>query len=228
MTDAIFLSASVPDAKRSPKYASTADTVAIAAAVGALVYVTMGRRMLIWGGHPAITPMIWVVAESMGVDYGKWVKLYQSKLFKDQFPEDNEHFQNVTFTEAVKDNLADSLHFMRERMFRDQKFEAAVFIGGMGGIVDEYELITKLQPEAKILPVASTGGASVDVADRLKSTPKDLRDDLDYVSLFHRRLNIDPRERRYARPSIQPSKLEDRLWSAKPKNGQPDGSDTAL
>src|SRR5580692_8712294 len=83
MTDAIFLSAGVPDPKRGPQYAKTADTVAITAAVSALVHVTLGRRLLVWGGQPAITPMIWVIAEGLGIEYGDWVKLYQSKHFKD-------------------------------------------------------------------------------------------------------------------------------------------------
>jgi len=229
VTEAIFLSASVPDPKQSPRYASTADSVAITAAVGALVYVTLGRRMLVWGGHPAITPMIWVVAESIGVDYGKWVKLYQSRYFKDDFPEDNERFQNVRFTDAVNDDRADSLRLMRERMFQEQNFEAAVFIGGMEGIVEEFDLFTKFQPDAQILPIASTGAAAIELADRLKSPPKgDLQDDLDYVSLFHRRLRIVPRELRYDRPSNQPQKREDRLWVAPPKNGGSDGSNSAL
>ena len=155
--------------------------------------------MLVWGGHPAITPMIWVVAESMGVDYGKWVKLYQSRYFKDDFPEDNERFQNVRFTDAVKDDRDNSLRLMRERMFMEQNFEAAVFIGGMEGIVEEFDLFTKFQPDAQILPIASTGGAAIELAHRLKSLSKDLQDDLDYVSLFHRRLRIAPRELRYDR-----------------------------
>lgn len=33
MTEAIFLSAGIPDPKRGPEYAATADTVAIASAV---------------------------------------------------------------------------------------------------------------------------------------------------------------------------------------------------
>ena len=84
MVDAIFLSASVPDPKRGPEYAETADAVAITSAVSALVNVTLGRRLLVWGGHPAITPMIWVVAEAIGVDYGRWVRLYQSRYFEDE------------------------------------------------------------------------------------------------------------------------------------------------
>lgn len=86
MPEAIFLSASVPDGRRAPDFAATADTVAITAAVSALVHVVLGRRLLIWGGHPAITPMIWTVAENFGVDYGRWVQLYQSLYFKDEFP----------------------------------------------------------------------------------------------------------------------------------------------
>src|SRR5712691_11730836 len=97
MIDAIFLSAGVPDPNRGPQYAKTADTVAIAAAVNALVHVTLGRRILVWGGQPAITPMIWAVAEGLGIDYGGWVKLYQSEFFRDEYPEDNQKFQNVTY-----------------------------------------------------------------------------------------------------------------------------------
>jgi hypothetical protein len=85
MAESIFLSAGVPDPKRGPEYAASADTVAIASAVSALVYVTLGRRVLVWGGQPAITPMIWIVAQDIGVDYGRWVHLYQSRYFKDEF-----------------------------------------------------------------------------------------------------------------------------------------------
>ena len=107
MEDAIFLSASVPDPKREPEFAATSNSVAITSAVRALVHVTLGRRVLVWGGHPAITPMIKVVAEEMDVDYGKWVKLYQSLYFRDQFPQDNEQFENVnwwSYFESSRDN----------------------------------------------------------------------------------------------------------------------------
>jgi SLOG cluster3 family len=109
MSDAIFLSAGVPDPKRGPEFAKTADTVAITAAVCALVHVTLGRRLLVWGGQPAITPMIWVVAEGLGLQYGSWVKLYQSRYFKDEFPEDNVRFQNVTFIDDVERDREKSL-----------------------------------------------------------------------------------------------------------------------
>jgi hypothetical protein len=218
MSDAIFLSAGVPDPRRSPEHAKTADTVAIQAAVSALVFVTLGRRPLIWGGQPGITPMIWVVAQEMGLDYGRWVQLYQSRFFEDDYPEDNVRFQNVTFTESVNDSRHDSLLAMRKTMFRAHKFSAAVFIGGMKGIVEEYNLFRELQPGATILPIASTGGATLEVAKRLGDLDSDLFEDLDYVSLFHRRLGVQEQEERYATPDGQPTRIEDRLWRPVPRS----------
>lgn len=212
MDDAIFLSASVPDPKRSPEYAKTADPVAINAAVSALVHVTLGRRLLIWGGHPAITPMIWAVAEEMGVNYGRWVRLYQSRFFKDEYPEDNVRFQNVTYTTAVSNDRDMSLRKMREQMFSENRFAAGVFIGGMKGIVEEFELFRKLQPNAVVVPVISTGGAALRVAERLGKIAPDLLNDLDYVSFFHRHLKISVREERYKQPENQPSEVTLRYW----------------
>ena len=93
-----------------------------------------------------ITPMIWVVAQDIGVDYGRWVRLYQSRHFKDEFPEDNERFQNVTYTDDIDKDREKSLFAMRERMFSEHKFKAAVFIAGMSGIVQEYNLFRRMQP----------------------------------------------------------------------------------
>jgi len=212
MNEAIFLSASVPDPKRGPEYAETADTVAITAAVSALVHVTLGRRMLVWGGHPAITPMIWIVAQEMGVDYGRWVRLYQSRFFQDEFPEDNDRFQNVIYSPDVPHDREGSLLLMREQMFSENSFAAGVFIGGMAGILEEFELFSRLQPKAVVVPVISTGGAVLKVAERLSAVAPDLLNDLDYVGLFHRHLGISVREERYRKPEDQPCEVVKRYW----------------
>lgn len=217
MTGSIFLSASVPDPRRAPEYAESADSVAISAAVAALVHVTLGRRVLVWGGHPAITPMVWAVAEALGVDYGGWVKLYQSRYFEDEFPEDNAKFRNVTYTDRFHGNLERSLRVMRTRMFHETKFSAAVFIGGMRGIVDEFDLLREVQPDVAMLPVVSSGGAVLEVAQRLGEYPPDLKSDLDYVSMFHRLLRVSVGERRYRNPADQPESANERLWT--PEDG---------
>jgi hypothetical protein len=213
MTEAIFLSAGIPDPKRGPEYAATADTVAIASAVSALVHVVLGRRLLVWGGHPAITPLIWAMSEQLGVEYGRWVRLYQSKFFEDQFPQDNQRFQNVTYVDAKPGDLPQSLAAMRSEMLKQHDFTSAVFIGGMGGIVDEFRLFTDLHPKATVVPVTSTGGATLDVENLLPSKDADLANDLDYVAVFHRHLRISVREQRYVDPDKQPAREEDRYWT---------------
>jgi SLOG cluster3 family len=209
MTDAIFLSASVPDPNRFPHYAETADAVAISAAVSALVHVALGRRMLIWGGHPAITPMIWVVAKAMNLKYGEWVKLYQSRFFEDRYPEDNKNFENVVFTDPIRGDQEESLLVMRRKMFKENSFRAGVFIGGMKGIIDEFNLFRDMQSKARLIPVVSTGGAVLELAQY--AAGRDLVEDFDYVGLFHRWLEINPAERRYRSPKDQPSDIEARI-----------------
>lgn len=213
MEDSIFLSASVPDPRRAPEFAETSNSVAITSAVRALVHVTLGRRVLVWGGHPAITPMIKVVAEEMGLDYGEWVKLYQSLYFKDQFPQDNEKFGNVIYTENIENDRDKSLLHMRERMFSDNNFKAAIFVGGMAGIIDEFELFAKLQTGKDIIPVLSTGGATLKVAEKINAElGDDLLNDLDYIGLFHRKLEVSAKEDRFLSPADQPKDIEQRYW----------------
>ena len=101
---------------------------------------------------------------------------------------------------------------MREQMFSDFRFTAAVFIGGMDGIIEEFDLIKKMQPQAKLLPVVSTGGAVHDIAQRIGNFPTDLQDDLDYIALFHRHLGISVKEMRYQRTTEQPLAIEERYW----------------
>ena len=187
MQNAVFLSASVPDPD-SNNFIRDADTVAVASAVRALIFVLLGRKPLIWGGHPSIAPMIWSVAEQLGTSYAEWVKLYQSTFFEDVFPEHNKRFDNVEFVERIDGEREASLYQMRVRMFCDNSFSTAIFIGGMKGIVDEARLLSELSPETKLIPILSTGGATHEVLQYSKIN-QDLRvrlkTDVDYVLLFH-------------------------------------------
>ena len=193
----VFLSAGVPDPRRADRYASTSDPVAIGAALAALVYVTLGRRVLVWGGHPAITPMIWAAAEDMGVDYGNWVHLYQSRFFEEDFPAENARFRNVTYVDPVGADRDASLAEMRRRMLSEWTFEAGVFIGGMEGIEQEHDLFGQMHPTASKLPIASTGGAALLLYQRQGDPRSDLATSLDYVGMFHRHLSIPPTEHRH-------------------------------
>lgn len=187
----LFLSASIPVQGRGDFFQS-ADPFLIQFAVRELLTVCLGRRRIVWGGHPAITPMVWAVCESLGVQYATAVRLYQSRFFEESFPEENRYFNNVTYTPAVGDSRDASLERMRRTMLAEP-IEAAVFIGGMEGIFAEYELYRQLHPQGKVLAIAAPGGAAMQLARRLRQRTADI----DFARMFHRRLGIrvdEPRD----------------------------------
>lgn len=188
----IFLSASIPTPDRSPEFAETLDTACIAAAVSALVHVCLGRRRIIWGGHPAITPMIAIIADDIDVDYEKWVTLYQSDFFKDSFPGDNAKFSNIIVTENIDNSREKSLEHLRKRMFTENDVECAVFLGGMEGIKDEYAMLKELSPGTLLYPLYSTGGATLSLPFEHEDNELEsqLRSSIDYVDIFYRILGL--------------------------------------
>ena len=193
---AIFLSASVPTTGRAP-FDQDAEPQIIQAAVSALATVVLGRRSLIWGGHPAITPMLWAAAQDLDVRYANSVHLFQSRFWKEEdFPEENKHFNNVTYVDEVDGDRDESLTKMRVEMLKSTNFEAAVFIGGMEGVFEEYALFASLYPSAICLPLAVTGGAARLLCRQLGyEVPPDIGP-LDFVRLLHRELGLSPRQQR--------------------------------
>lgn len=193
--NAIFLSASVPVPGRG-EYFETANPFLIQLAVRELMTLALGRRRIVWGGHPAITPMVWAVCQDLGVSYADAVVLYQSRFFEELFPEENRNFANVEFVDAIRGDRAASLRSMRHEMLSRPDLEAAVFIGGMEGIFEEYAMFQELHPFGKILAVASPGGAARKLAQTLNKISKVDVTNTDFATLFYRELGIDPVERR--------------------------------
>lgn len=191
---AIFLSASVPT---RPPFDADCRPQEIQAAISALAQVSLGRKKLVWGGHPAITPLLWAAAQAVGVEYAVAVELFQSRFFADEdFPQENKHFANVTYIEPVPGDLAKSLKQMRLAMITSTEFDAAVFVGGMEGIRDEYEMFTATWPNATCIPIAQTGGAAYELALNIGYQPPGDIAPLDFVALLYRELNIRPRQKR--------------------------------
>lgn len=190
---AIFLSASVPTSGRG-NYFETADPFLIQFAVRELIIACLGRRHIVWGGHPAITPMVQAACQELGVIFSNAVTLYQSAFFEGRYPEENKAFDNIQYTEAVPGNLAASLQIMREVMISRDDLVAAVFIGGMDGVEAEYKLFDHYHPDLPVITVAATGGAARDLAIRIGVDTE--LDDVDFTNMFYERLDIDPREDR--------------------------------
>lgn len=184
---AIFLSASIPEVGRG-QYFETADPFLIQCAVRELAIAIVRRYKIVWGGHPAITPMIWSICEDLGADYTDSVTLYQSRFFEGRYPEENQRFDNVVYTDHVPGDIKASLQLMREQMLSRQDLIGAVFIGGMDGVEVEYDIFRRFNPKAFILPVAAPGGAALNLArDNGYFTGRAL-EDIDFATLISRYL----------------------------------------
>jgi hypothetical protein len=191
----IFLSASVP-VVGSDRYFETADPFLIQVAVREFMTLALGRRRVVWGGHPAITPMIWAVCQDLGIRYSDAVLLYQSRFFQEVFPDENAHFANVVFVETVGNEREASLLAMRRAMLSRDDLDAAVFIGGMEGVLEEYEMFTQFHPSSKVVAVASPGGAARELALKINNPSEQQVQSVDYAGMFWRELGINPTERR--------------------------------
>lgn len=188
----IFLSASVPTLDRDPIYFGTADVIAIRDSVIALASTVLAKNgyHLIWGGQPSITPLIALVLKRFGLRMSDRVTLYQSYEFERFFPQENANVGRIIYTDK-RESRAASLRLMREHMIGDHDYSAAVFIGGMEGVQDEYDIFKRLHPNVPCLPVASTGAA----ARLLYSKHPDefderLLTELSYTSLFKELLKL--------------------------------------
>lgn len=183
----IFLSASVPTPER--EYYGTEDVFAIREAIIAFTKVCTEYCIpFYFGGHPAITPLIWQVAMQNVSNSFPLIDIYQSEIFGKKIPKEVNDFNHVHFTSAVDDNIGKSVVAMRKQMFEENKTECAVFIGGMKGILDEYRMLKELYPDAEYLAFVSTGGASADVYKlEGKSNPL-LERGYAYTSIFRKLL----------------------------------------
>lgn len=184
MTGKVFLSASVPLPDRDQEYFRSSDPIAIREAVKALAIVAVEKELrIVFGGHPAITPILGSAFSKSGRNPTEFVTLYQSDFFRNQFPEANNSFGRYIRVPAIEGSRSKSLELLRQRMFEDHRYNYVVFIGGMEGSFEEYKIAQKMQPKARLLPVESTGGASKSIFDEHHGDPR-LKTELTYQTLF--------------------------------------------
>ncbi len=181
----VFLSASIPLVERHPSYYETADVIAIRDCVSSLAKIILPKFRLVWGGHPSITPLISSVLESLDVDVAEHVYLYQSEYFRKMFPVENENFSESLIVTDDIGSRDESLALMREEMITENDFIAGIFVGGMEGVRDEFELFTQSHPKAMVLPIASTGAAALGIYED-GNFDVSLKDDYAYIALFYR------------------------------------------
>ena len=185
----IFLSASIPD-QTEKEYLATVDRTNIRDAIKALASVIISKAHLVYGGQPVITRLIHEVISTQNSEASKSIILYQSEYFEDLFPEENHLFLNKIFTPKLE-SKAESLQLMRKSMIKEHDYYAGIFIGGMKGVLKEYELFSEMHPNAKVLPIANTGGAAnIIFSEHESSFYSGLKTELGYMALFRMLLKL--------------------------------------
>jgi SLOG cluster3 family len=185
---AVFLSASVPDPRRDPRYHTTADVSAIREAIVALATVVLPTGRLLFGGHPAVSPLILLIAQQLGVV--DRVRIYQSDFFRSVVPPESLAFSSIVWTPEIPGDRDGSLAAMRGAMLADVPLRSGVFIGGMEGLEAEYALFRQRHVGLPAYAIASTGAAAKIVFAGDPRTPSDpavrraLEYDLVYDALF--------------------------------------------
>lgn len=180
----VFLSASVPLPTRDPIFFETADVVAIRDAIKSLALHVAKEGTITFGGHPAITPLMSLVIKNLMPNRARSFILYQSEYFLRQFPRENDDFIDVRIIPAADAGRDASLYAMRCEMLTHCRYDAAFFVGGMEGVIDEHNLLQKLQPDVALFPIASTGGAALELYKKSAGLREDLLTQLTYPTLY--------------------------------------------
>jgi hypothetical protein len=69
-------------------------------------------------------------------------------------------------------------------MFEENPTDIAVFIGGMDGVVVEAHMIRDMYPDARFLPIFSTGGAAKAIYDEFQINDERLKESYAFYELF--------------------------------------------
>ena len=166
----IFLSASIPSPDRDKKYYINTNPLDITDAVVAISKIIFSEGgKIIYGGHPTISPLILSVARMYRENNDQknlpLMCIFQSKYFEGKISKFTRELINlklgqISWIDSVNNNRDQSLKLMRKEMIESSNIVAAIFIGGMEGIAEEFKLFTELHPNLPMYLIASSGGAT--------------------------------------------------------------------
>jgi hypothetical protein len=161
----VFLSASFPSGERGDAVAPYRPADIAAAASSAVEAVLRTGSVLVFGGHPTISPIVLHIAGLLGA--GQLVEIWQSAWFEDSITDEvrrlvEQENARIVWTPRTGD-LAGSLALLRESML-EEVVDAAFFVGGMEGILAEYELLKTRHPAAAVFLFETPGGMTARLA----------------------------------------------------------------
>ena len=110
----------MPTNDRDHRFFDTADFIAMRDAVVALVNAIIPHYRLVWGGHPAITPIIHDIFKKRDFDYNEYVTIYQSS-------EDRIVLSHALFwvmTQNIRGHVAKEKYFLLLRQYQEEMLSA--------------------------------------------------------------------------------------------------------
>ncbi|MEA3054478.1 MAG: hypothetical protein QOG72_3381 [Sphingomonadales bacterium] len=198
------MSASVPARHRSEEFQRIPDaSLEIEQAVVSLTRAVLSEGgTLVFGGHPAISPLVATVAgeyrptrfAESGLERPRaQVQIYQSKIFLGHAPEETMLMFSLGLADVhwidkdPGENFDDpppgkgprfplSLRRMREAMIGRTKPDCMVAIGGMEGVIEEARLFRDFRQDRPLCVLKGTGGASLILGEKVQG-PLDFVDE---------------------------------------------------
>ncbi|MDE0356591.1 MAG: hypothetical protein OXN92_02465 [Gammaproteobacteria bacterium] len=173
----VFLSASFPSGERG-REVEPYDASAVADAVTAIVRAVLLRGgKIVFGGHPTITPLVLMIGKELGVRNA--VDIFQSRWFQAHMTQETQMLAELEVGTIhwtrERASLEDSLAEMRTKMLNHAALAGAIFVGGMSGIWQEYDLVGNICPGVPRIPVAGPGGAAARLPRDGGDVPQKLR-----------------------------------------------------
>jgi SLOG cluster3 family len=184
MTPAIFLSASVPSRNQVEFFEMGVRPRTIESAVTALTAAVLARGWhLVFGGHPAISPMVALATLQRYRPDRKSeppIVIYQAEPYRTVLPDETwalfkTGVAKIVWTPAIDGEVfktgagslqtPKSLERMRLMLMENEHPVAMFCIGGMKGVVDEFQMFRRMRPGHPVIVLAGTGGASRQLAE---------------------------------------------------------------
>ena len=201
----IFLSGSIPDRDR---WDGEFNPLEITDAVVALARACLTRGFrIVTAAHPTIAPLLLYVAAEFPIFDEPQVVIYQSLLFETVLPTATRRFEaegvgELIWTESapgeepIPGKWDESLSLMRGRMLEETDPWAAVFVGGMSGIEDEFARYASLFPTRPMYAARRPGGAASSLSsERHLQDLADVDQHASYPTLWNRFLDeVSPPE----------------------------------
>lgn len=172
----LFLSTSIPSLNSS--FNENFDSIAYRDSIINLAeYCVENGIHIVTCIHGVPIDLITHTLKKLKVNIKDYLTVVHSSFFTKETSND---YLKVIQTSA--DNIPKALAELRKTVFMENDFDYALFIGGMQGVIDEYEYLK--DTNIKLVPIGTVGAAAAQICKNYNITDKDLISNFKFASVF--------------------------------------------